>query len=370
MLSALATKCDVAGHLDASVPLVLPLIEADLFGQIAEAKEAANFAAAYKEAKRCRAYEAYQLLASAVTFSPDSMEDLLLLVRARLASASSPAVRGKLQQLLQHAARGVAANATARGPELAAFVARLLEGTVSREEAARARAKAAVGAATSVAPKERAAAAAASDEERAALHEHLLTEFGLTVLQGALKAPRGALSARDPETLALLEPLLPLLVRALAGRNSSAVALALRVLSGLVALPIPGMAAAAPAAGKALTALLKKAPDARHPVAQDCFRLLAGLLRECPSYSPSGPQLRFLLRWVAADLAAPGAAAAGGGEGGAAFQLLRAVLGRRLMAPEVYDAMDRVQEAMVRCAHCVLFPVSQPIRVCVFGRAR
>jgi U3 small nucleolar RNA-associated protein 20 len=36
------------------------------------------------------------------------------------------------------------------------------------------------------------------------------------------------------------------------------------------------MAAAAPAAGKALTALLKKAPDASHPVAQDCFRLLAG----------------------------------------------------------------------------------------------
>jgi U3 small nucleolar RNA-associated protein 20 len=67
-----------------------------------------------------------------------------------------------------------------------------------------------------------------------------------------------------------------------------------------------------------------------------------GLLRECPAYQPSTPQLRFLLRWVATDLA--GAAS----EGGAAFGLLRAVLGRKLMVPEVYDAMDRVQEVMIK----------------------
>jgi hypothetical protein len=67
-----------------------------------------------------------------------------------------------------------------------------------------------------------------------------------------------------------------------AGRSSASVALALRQLSALVALPLPGMTAAAPAAGKALTALLKKAPDASHPVAQDCFRLLAGEGRAGP----------------------------------------------------------------------------------------
>jgi hypothetical protein len=60
-------------------------------------------------------------------------------------------------------------------------------------------------------------AAPQSPEERAALHEHLLTEFGLTILQGALRPPRGALSGRDLGTLALVDPLLPLLVRALAG---------------------------------------------------------------------------------------------------------------------------------------------------------
>jgi len=62
-------------------------------------------------------------------------------------------------------------------------------------------------------------AAPQSPEAKAALHEHLLIEFGLTVLQGALRSPRGVLSGRDPATLALVDPLLPLLVRALAGER-------------------------------------------------------------------------------------------------------------------------------------------------------
>ncbi len=38
-----------------------------------------------------------------------------------------------------------------------------------------------------------------------------------TPQKGALRAPRGVLSGRDPEILSLVDPLLPLLVRALAG---------------------------------------------------------------------------------------------------------------------------------------------------------
>ncbi len=163
------------------MPLVLPLIENDLFGQVSEAKAATNFSSAYKEAKKCRAYEAYQLLASSLSFSPEAMEQLLSLVREKLPAASSPTIRGKLQQLLQHAARGVAANPTASPAALSAFLAGLLGGCVAREEAARARAAEAVTAATSVAAKDKVAPQSA--EERAALHEHLLTEFGLTVLQ-------------------------------------------------------------------------------------------------------------------------------------------------------------------------------------------
>ena len=62
---------------------------------------------------------------------------------------------------------------------------------------------------------------------------------------------------------------------------------------------------------------------------------------------PSTAQLRFLLGWAYADAAAAAARPA-------AFGLLRAVLARRLVLPEVYDLMGRVQAAMVQAQVCVL----------------
>jgi hypothetical protein len=52
---------------------------------------------------------------------------------------------------------------------------------------------------------------------------------------------------------------------------------ALKALTLLVGVQqLPGLPAAAAAAGKALSSLLRKVPDAGHPLAQDCFRLLGG----------------------------------------------------------------------------------------------
>jgi hypothetical protein len=44
------------------------------------------------------------------------------------------------------------------------------------------------------------------------------------------------------------------------------------------------MPAAAPGAGGAMTELLRRAPDSTAPLAQECFKLLAALLRSCASY--------------------------------------------------------------------------------------
>lgn len=59
------------------IPTVRPApcpMQADLFGEVAEAKEAVEFAGAYKEAKKCRAYETYQLLAGLITFGERAAE--------------------------------------------------------------------------------------------------------------------------------------------------------------------------------------------------------------------------------------------------------------------------------------------------------
>ena len=59
------------------------------------------------------------------------------------------------------------------------------------------------------------------------------------------------------------------------------------------------------------------------------------------SLQPSNEELRFLLKWAFGDVEAARSKAA-------PFNLLKAVITRRLVVPEVYDLIDRVQELMIK----------------------
>ena len=311
------------GQLDACVEPLLPTLEGDLFGEVAAAKDVAAFAGKYKEAKRCRAYEAYAHLAAAVTFTPpttssrssssSAFDQLLQLVREKLPAAGSPATRAKLEQLLTAAARGLRSNPSVTAETLAAWMGVQLDQTLRVEEAARAKALGPVGAAVSTAaaaaggaatrkkgrgpanppPAAAAPAAAAADvdsvegEEAAAAaaaaaatsdgsaHLYLMSHFVLSVLGSAMK--KGVLGGSSREVLGLLDPLLPLLVRGLGSRHMGTVQASLKCLAMCVSLQhLPGLPAAAVSAGKAVSSLLRKVPDAAHPLAQDCFKLLGG----------------------------------------------------------------------------------------------
>ena len=69
-------------------------------------------------------------------------------------------------------------------------------------------------------------------------HDHMLVDFALGLLHMGLK--KGTLGGQSPEALALLDPMLPLLVRALRSRHADSVSLALKCLAFLIRLPLPG----------------------------------------------------------------------------------------------------------------------------------
>ena len=56
------------GGFDEALGVLLVLLEGDVFGEVAEAKEAAGYGAGVKEAKKQRGYDAYRLLAQGITF--------------------------------------------------------------------------------------------------------------------------------------------------------------------------------------------------------------------------------------------------------------------------------------------------------------
>ena len=90
-----------------------------------------------------------------------------------------------------------------------------------------------------------------------------------------------------------------------------------------------------------MTTLLQNSLSTTTPIAQECLRLLAALLRTCPEWAPTTAQLRFLISWSLTDIEEAAAQVA-------AFALLRGVIKRRLVVPEVYDVMGKVEDLMIR----------------------
>ncbi len=76
------------GALDDVVEDVLEVVEAEVWGEIGEEKEAGAFVGGCKEAKRARGIDSYQLLASGITFRTH-IGPLLQPVRALLPSYST-----------------------------------------------------------------------------------------------------------------------------------------------------------------------------------------------------------------------------------------------------------------------------------------
>lgn len=102
-----------------------------------------------------------------------------------------------------------------------------------------------------------------------------------------------------------------------------------------------GLSASAPDASLAMTQLLRKSPNTGSKIAQECLRLMASLLRVCSDWAPSTSQLRFLVTWALTDVEEAAASVAG-------FTLLRAIISRKLVIPEVYDVMGNVEDLMVK----------------------
>ncbi|KAK9840687.1 hypothetical protein WJX84_003409, partial [Apatococcus fuscideae] len=330
----LTTACQKAGPggLDPILQPALGLVEGDIFGAAGEARDAGVYAGQYREAKKNRAFDTYLLLASHITFR-SHIAALVAPVRARLAEGPKPKARKQLESLLQHAVRGITTNPTATLEDLLVFV----HGTLQHGLAAEARSlELSRAAASGGLPEDEQDAAA----QTRVIEEPLMMNMALQLLLGVLKkgVAHGPHAAGNGQ--ALLGPLLPLLTAALKSRHAPCTSLALRCLASLSAPPLPGLAASADAIGEGAATILKDAGSAEAPIAQEGLRLMAALLRGCPEYQPPQEDLRYLLTWAFGDLAAAAHRAT-------PFAFLRAILGRRLVVPEVYDLMGRVEDVLV-----------------------
>eukprot|EP00890_Picochlorum_soloecismus_P003078 jgi/Picsp_1/3771/NSC_06606-R1_u3 snornp protein utp20 len=319
---------DNPGCLDCCIDQTLVIIEDDLFGETAEAKEASEFASSYKESKRCKANGSFEILASIISIE-HSLPRLLEFVRSRLYSASSPRIRTKIQILLHHASKGILSNPTASPKSVIEMVYGVLEPIVRSDEQVQD---------SLYSETDGGQTASKMYQERDMIGNHLLAEFAVLSLLSCLK--KGVISLNE-NTMSQLLPVLPLLLHSLGSRSTAVVTNTLQLINLVInssfAEETLGMNKQTEI-GKKVIKVLRKCPSALHPVAQEAFKALASIIRS----NSADFDTKFLLQWSFTDLEQST------GDKQGAFTLLRAILGRRIVLPEVYDLMDQIQQLMIR----------------------
>ena len=96
----------------------------------------------------------------------------------------------------------------------------------------------------------------------------------------------------------------------------------------------------APLISKQILAIIRSIGNTESEVAQTAFKSLAVILRDCPTSNIKETDLLFLLELLAPDLE-------DSSRQSSAFTLLRAIVSRKLVVPELYDLMMTVSSILI-----------------------
>jgi U3 small nucleolar RNA-associated protein 20 len=334
------------GEIDYSLPLLLEILENDIMGEVAEEKNVEAIAIKMKETKHMRSFESMKLIAQVITF-PTQVPTMLGPVRRNPPKTFSPKNRVKVETMLKQIALGLQLNSSVSQETLFVLVHGLLEDGLKEENAvalalaaknqAKLEGKGAGRLSKTVTGKS-AELNYSKDKNRdnkdsistgvGTPNAHLLTEFSLQLFFSHLKKVK--ISFQDQLALSMLDPLVDLFFRFLSSKYDGVLSGVMRCLSILVKLPLPSVDKFGAKMSKLVFNMAQRSGKTDTPV-----------IRHCKTAKLTDEQLRLLLRFpVFSDLEST--------TGSTALSLLKAVVSRKLLVPELYDMMTRVSEVMVQ----------------------
>ncbi|KAG9319003.1 armadillo-type protein [Chiua virens] len=176
------------------------------------------------------------------------------------------------------------------------------------------------------------------DNDHYAHNSYRFVVFGLDLFTTAYRHARFDL--RDAQLLARLELFVNLIGNTLYAESEAVIAAALKAGPCILQCPPKAVPSSAPLMSRQILAIIQSVGSAESEVAQTAFKSLATILRECPTSNVKERDLLFLLELLAPDLEEPTRQAS-------VFALLRAIVARKFVVPELYDLMTVVSSILV-----------------------
>ncbi|KAI0782968.1 armadillo-type protein [Abortiporus biennis] len=162
--------------------------------------------------------------------------------------------------------------------------------------------------------------------------------FGLELFNTAHR--RSRFDFQDREIIARLESMVTVIGNTLYSSHIQVVIPALKAASAIIHSPLKNIDKSLPVFIRQMIDIIKQAGSTESEAAQASLKSLSSILRDQPNAQVKEKDLIFLLELLTPDLEDPTRQAS-------VFAMLRAIVSRKFVVPEIYDIMDKVSEIMV-----------------------
>jgi U3 small nucleolar RNA-associated protein 20 len=330
------------GEIDVHIQTFFGVFELDLFGNIAEDRQDRKnseklFKKTFKEGLRCYSLGSFEMVASLMNIE-DSLEKMIDFVESNFNTEER---RVKvITRLFECLSEGIISNKNTCLQYLLVLFYGIVE-DLNERLASQVDALQNFQAISAISTQQ---SLQMQEADPTASAEYLLlelkAEFALSVLWRFIKNGRLSEGLSKEEYLNLLNPWSAHLISVLKSRRTNLVVLALKCLNRIFMLPLQSNTECASDLSKELFVIMRRSPRLTDSSAQECLKLLTILLKHYTKFSPTNTQCNFLMRLVGPDIEKSE-------NKNGVFSFLKAIIGRGVVLPSVYDLMEKVSSVMI-----------------------
>ncbi|WRT65418.1 uncharacterized protein IL334_002361 [Kwoniella shivajii] len=327
---------DRFSDLDNAVELAVSVSAEVIWGESGKDVDAEGFKTKMREVRGAtsRGFDTFQLLSQLV--SPSKMSIILAPLREVMHSSQAVKQMQQIDEALRRISLGLNSNSRLGPEDILSLCYSLISGNSSYLKP---KAKAAKPAETPDSFRVQMKRDNKGNQDFYPQNAHKFVVFGLDLFVTAFR--RGKFDFDDVSILSRLGPMVNAIGNTLYSPATNVLNLALKASAAVVRCPVPQVEPALPIfIGNIFKVIKHAGGTAESEVSQTALKTLAVILRDCKTSEVTENQLRFLLEVIGPDLEEPDRQSA-------IFTILRSIITRKFVVPEIYDLMERVSSIMV-----------------------
>lgn len=323
------------GSLDYCLSQTIDMLIDDIFGETGIEKDAEDYVKKMKEMKANKSYDSFEILASMTTMT--HLGDFIWSLKTILAETSTVKVMRKVDEVFRRLTLGIVRNEGSNSRDSLTFCFNVYRHTVevnarrdqkilSIQEQARQDAKNSFLIDLDARKSFR--------RDHTADNAHRVVRFALETLRAILHKYQ---ELQTPENLAAF---IPLISDSLMSGQEDVHISALRLLSQIIKVDLPALDSGAPVLVEQAVKFVQNSPSTKTELCQAALKFLAAILSARPKVTIKDSMLSYLLLRLTSDLEEPD-------RQGIIFSVLRSIMSRKLMVPELYDIVDEIAHMMI-----------------------